>query len=172
MNTEDKLYRDLQIHLDKETIGFSSTESGSLIRLLKQLFLPKQAQIATLLTYKYETLEQIQERGRKMGKSIENIDRVLDQTAKRGVIGFRERSGVKQYRNIPLIVGMAEAGMQNPTPEFGAAFHEYAENSLFFRDFINTEVPQMRTVPIEKSVHVEHHIGSYDKIKQHYRNYT
>ena len=166
MNTEETLYRDLQIHLDEQTLGFPKTESGSDIRLLMQLFHPEQAEIATLLTYKYEALDQIQERGTKIGKSIKEIERVLDQTAKRGVIGFRERDGVRQYRNIPLLVGMAEAGMLNPTPGFFPAFGEYAEDGLFFKDFINTEVPQMRTIPIEKSINVEHHIGSYDDIKR------
>jgi len=165
MNTEDNLYRDLQIHLDEQTLGYPQTESGSDIRLLKELFYPEQAEMAMLLTYKYEDLEKIQERGGKIGKPSEEIERVLDETAKRGVIGFRERGGVKQYRNIPLLVGMAEAVMLNPTPGFFAAFREYAEDGLFFRDFINTEVPQMRTIPIEKSIKVEHHISSYDEIR-------
>ena len=165
MDTEDKVYRNLQIHLDEQTLGFPKTESGSDVRLLKTLFQPEQAEMAMLLTYKYEPLEQIQEHGKKVGKSAEEIERVLDGTAKRGVIGYREKDGVKQYRNIPLIVGMGEAGMHNPTPEFDAAFHEYAEDGLFFRDFINTAVPQMRTIPIDKSIKVEHHVGSYDEIR-------
>jgi len=164
MNTEDKLYRDLQIHLDEQTIGFPATESGSDIRLLKQLFHPKEAETATLLTYKYEALEQIHERGKKMGKSIEEIERGLDKIAKRGVIGYREKNGVKQYRNIPYIVGMLEAGLHKPTPEFIAAHIDYSETGAFFKDFINTEIPQMRTIPIEKSIKVEHRIGSYDEI--------
>jgi hypothetical protein len=56
MSGEDKIYRDLQIHLDKETIGFPKTPSGSDIRLLKQLFTPAQAEVTMLLTYKPEPL--------------------------------------------------------------------------------------------------------------------
>ena len=74
MNTEAKLYRNLQIHLDEQTIGFPSTESGSDIRLLKQLFDPEEAETATLLTYKYEALKQIHKRGEKIGKSIKEVD--------------------------------------------------------------------------------------------------
>ena len=164
MNTDEKLYRDLQIHLDEQTIGFPATESGSDIRLLKQLFHPEEAETATLLTYKYEALEQIHQRGEKIGKSIEEIELVLDKIAKRGVIGYRKKNGVKQYRNIPYIVGMLEAGLHKPTPEFIAAHIDYSEDGAFYKDFINTEVPQMRTIPIERSIKVEHHIGSYDEI--------
>ena len=71
MSTEDKLYRDLQIHLDDQTIGFPSTESGSDIRLLKQIFPSEQAKVAILLTYQYEPLEMIHERASNKGISIE-----------------------------------------------------------------------------------------------------
>jgi len=104
MNAEDELYRDLQIHLDKQTIGFPSTESESDIRLLKQLFPPDEAEMAMLLTYKFEDLEQIHKRGKKIGKSLEEIEQVLDKTAKQGIIGYSEKNGIKQYKNIPYMV--------------------------------------------------------------------
>lgn len=165
MNTEDKLYRDLQKHLDDQTIGFPATESGSDIRLLKQLFPAEQAKMAMLLTYKHETLEQIYERAEKEGISVEELERVLDETAKRGVIGYRKKDGVKQYCNIPYVIGMLEAAVHNPTPEFLSAHTEYSEDSLFWKAFLNTEVPQMRTIPIEKSITPEHHVGTYDEIR-------
>lgn len=165
MSVDDKLYRDLQIHLDEQTIGFPATESGSDIRLLKQLFPPEQAKMTMMLTYRYETLEQIHERSKKIGASIEEVERVLDETASRGVIGYRKKDGVKQYRNIPYIVGMAEAAAHNPTPEFISAATEYHENPAFWMAFLNSKVPQMRAIPIEQSITSEHHIGTYDEIK-------
>ena len=50
MSTDEKTYRDLQEHLDKETLGFPATESGSDIRLLKQLFTPEQVKTVINLT--------------------------------------------------------------------------------------------------------------------------
>jgi electron transport complex protein RnfB len=165
MSGEDKLFRDLQIHLDKQTIGFPATESGSDLRLLKQLFPPNQAKMAMTLTYKYETLEQIYERAKKSDISIEELESGLDETAKRGVIGRRKKDGKKQYRNIPYIVGMGEAGAHNPTPEFIKAAEDYSNDRLFWGAFLSTKVPQMRTIPIEKSIPVQHTIGSYDEIR-------
>jgi NAD-dependent dihydropyrimidine dehydrogenase PreA subunit len=165
MSTEDKIYRDLQIHLDEQTVGFPATESGSDIRLLKSLFQPDQAEMATMLTYRYESLDEISKRSEKIGKSIEEVERVLDESARRGMIGFKEQNGEKKYRNIPLIVGFGEAGAHNPTPEFGAAIAEYFADGTFWRDFINSPVPQMRTIPIEQIITPEHHVGTYDEIK-------
>ena len=46
MSSEDKVYRELQEHLDKQAVGFPATESGVEIRILKELFNPEQASLA------------------------------------------------------------------------------------------------------------------------------
>lgn len=165
MSTEDKVYRDLQVHLDVQTVGFPATESGSDIRLLKSLFSPEQAEVVAMLTYRYESLDQIKERADKSGKSIGEVEAVLDEAARRGMIGIKEKDGQKRYRNIPLIVGFGEAGSHNPTREFGEAMQAYFADSVFWRDFFNSAVPQMRTIPIDQGITSEHQIGTYDEVK-------
>ncbi len=166
----DKLYRALQVHLDKQTLGFPETPSGSDITLLKQLFTPAQAEITLLLTYRYESLRELQQRAEKVGKSAEETERLLDETAKRAVIGFRRKDGVKQYRTVPYVVGMLEGAVITTPPasmpDLIAAHLKYSADGLFWRDFINTKVPQMRTIPVQKSITLEHPIGSYDEIKK------
>jgi hypothetical protein len=146
----------LQRHLDKQTIGFPETESGSDIALLKQLFAPEQAEISMMLTYKSESLEQIQERAKRIGKSAEETECLLDATAAKGVIGFRVKNGVKHYRTIPLLVGMLEGAVITTPPEkkppLVEAVGQFFKDGLFLRDFVNTKIPQMRTIPIQKSI--------------------
>jgi electron transport complex protein RnfB len=170
MDAVEKLYRDLQRHLDKQTIGFPETQSGSDIALLKQLFPPEQAEITMMLTYKLESLEQIQERAKKIGKSAEETERLLDATAARGVIGRRKRDGVNHYRTLPLLVGMLEGAVittpAEKKPPLVAAAGQFFQDGLFMRDYINTKIPQMRTIPIQKSITPKHHIGSYDEIRK------
>jgi len=165
MSESDDLYRDLQIHLDKQTVGFPATNSGSDIRLLKQLFPPEQAKMAMKLTYKYTSLEEIHERAKKDGYSIEEVEQILDATARRGVIGYRQMGDVKQYRNIPYVVGMAEAAAFDPSPEMLEAMEAYGTDGLFWLSFIQSKIPQMRTIPIEQSITPEHHISTYDEIE-------
>jgi electron transport complex protein RnfB len=170
MNAEERLYRGLQIHLDKETIGFPETPSGSDISVLKQLFTPEQAEITMLLTYKLQSLEQIQEQAGKIGKSPEETERLLDATAARGVIGSRKKNGVKHYRTIPFLVGMLEGAVFTTPPEkkpmLVAAAGQFFREGLFLRDFVNTKIPQMRTIPIQKSITPKHQIGNYDEIRK------
>jgi len=165
MSQSDDIYRELQVHLDKQTVGFPATKSGSDIRLLKQLFPPKQAKVATMLTYKFESLPEIHERAKKFGLSMEELERILDETAIRGVIGYKNKDGVKQYRNIPYVVGMAEAAAFVPSHELLEAMEEYSNDRLFWFSFISSKVPQMRVIPIEESIFPQHHIGTYDEIE-------
>jgi len=48
-----EVYRELQQHLDQFPAGFPATESGVEIRILKHLFSPEEAKIATRLSDKY-----------------------------------------------------------------------------------------------------------------------
>ncbi|MFX1426084.1 MAG: 4Fe-4S binding protein [Promethearchaeota archaeon] len=165
MNEIDEIFRNLQIHLDEQTVGFPAAKSGSDIRLLKHLFPLEQAKLAVMLTYKYESLAEIHERAKKFDYSMEEMERILDETAKRGVIGYRKKEGVKQYRNIPYVVGMAEAAAFDPTPELIEAMEAYSNDLVFWMAFIRSKIPQMRTIPIEQSITPEHHIGTYDEIE-------
>ena len=48
-NKEDNIYRDLQKHMDKLSVGFPVTESGIEIRVLKHLFTPNEAEKSGLI---------------------------------------------------------------------------------------------------------------------------
>ena len=63
------VYRELQQHLDKFAIGFPATESGVEIRILKHLFSPDEAKLATKLDDKYEPLEAVYERAKDLVSS-------------------------------------------------------------------------------------------------------
>jgi electron transport complex protein RnfB len=165
MSNGDTVYRNLQIRINEETVGFPATASGSDIRLLKSCFSPDQAEMATQLSHRYETLEEVLKRSEGTVASTEKAERILIESARGGMIGLREQDGKKQYRLIPLIVGFGEAGSHNPTPEFSEAMGAYFSESTFWQDFVNSPVPQMRTIPVEQSITPEHHVGSYDEVK-------
>jgi hypothetical protein len=57
MAAETDAYRKLQEHLNKMPVGFPATASGVEINLLKMIFTPEEARIATYLGYKHRKLE-------------------------------------------------------------------------------------------------------------------
>ena len=77
-STEPKsgVYRQLQLTLDEMPIGFPPTKSGVEIRLLKRLFTPEEAKIASKLKYHskdWESLESIYKRLKSEGYSKEEL---------------------------------------------------------------------------------------------------
>jgi len=50
----EEIYRDLQRHLDSQAVGFPATKTGADIKVLKHIFSPRQAKVATCLDFKPE----------------------------------------------------------------------------------------------------------------------
>ena len=165
MSSVDDVYRSLQEYLDEKTLGFPATESGSDIRLLKQLFTPEQARATMCLTHRLEPVDVIHARANHEEFTVEELERALYETAGRGLIVFQDVGGTRHFKNMPYLVGFYELQLDNLTPEFRAAAGAYAADEAFGPAFFGTEVPQMRTIPIQQSIIPEHHVSNYDDIK-------
>jgi Pyruvate/2-oxoacid:ferredoxin oxidoreductase delta subunit len=50
------------------------------------------------------------------------------------------------------------------TSEFVNDFNEYTSSLKFGIEFLSTELPQMRTIPISKSIHPQHHASTFDEV--------
>jgi Na+-translocating ferredoxin:NAD+ oxidoreductase subunit B len=168
MQDEKKLYRQLQLVLDRETLGFPETPSGSDIRLLMALFSPEQAKAVIHLTYKFSNIDEIFGRAENSDFSIGELENVLDGCAKKGLIAQNKQDGLKYYRTIHYLLGMAEGGLHDgkPKPEFLSAMNEYAKDGLFWKAFLKTKVSQMRTIPIEESLSDQKNVATFDNIKE------
>ena len=170
MSSEEKVYRNLQEHLDQQPIGYAAVESGADIRVLKHVFTPKEAEIALSLDYKFETMEQIIKRAKEKGIIGDDLEQIVDGMAKKGSIGYREKGDISYYRNIPLVLGFLENQINKLTPEFVRDYLELAEDMTFGLSFISTKISQMRTIPVEKSITPEHYVGTYDWAREIIQN--
>jgi Na+-translocating ferredoxin:NAD+ oxidoreductase subunit B len=70
---------------------------------------------------------------------------------------------------MPLLVGIVEWHDTTATPQFGADLGEYMRSG-FIKAYAATKTSQMRTVPVEKSIKVEHHVTTYDNIREIIKN--
>jgi NAD-dependent dihydropyrimidine dehydrogenase PreA subunit len=166
MESAEQVYRDLQRHLDKQPIGFPATKSGAEIRILKRIFTPEQARLATYLSYKLSTAEQVHERAASSGLSLADVEKMLGEMTAGGAIGRVDKDGRRYYYTIPFVFGMYEYQGSRLSPEFLAEAGAYFNDRSFGLSFLSTEVPQMRTIPVEKSLTVEHAVTSYDALAQ------
>ena len=164
MDKEEQVYRDLQQHLDKQAVGYPATKSGAEIRILKRFFNPEEAQLAMQLSYRPTSLEAIFESAQGSGISFSTMESMLDGMVKNGVIGHFEKEGKRYFYTIPFVVGMFEGQLKRLTPEFLSDVEQYTTDKAFGLAFLSTELSQMRTIPVEKSIAVEHHVTTYDHL--------
>ena len=170
--SEADVYRQLQQTLDEMPIGFPPTESGVEIRLLKYLFTPEEAKIAARLKFAWkptESLENIYERLKPMGYSIEELEKYLDSMLKKGAIFGRKEENKKFYGLSILAVGIYEFQVNKLTKEFLEDHHQYIQEA-WGMEFMKTPIAQMRTIPIGINIDHEIEIANYDNIKQLFEN--
>jgi NAD-dependent dihydropyrimidine dehydrogenase PreA subunit len=164
MEQNDQVYIKLQKHLDKQPIGFPATRSGVEIKILKHIFTPEEAEIACCLSYKFEPLKTIFSRASHRVYTPEELQTCLDRIQKKGGIESKIKNGKNHYRNAPLIVGMYEYQLNRLTPEFIKDFNKYTSGKNFGIEFLSTKLPQMRTIPVAKSIHPHHKASTFDEI--------
>ncbi len=160
----DGAYVELRQHLNRQAIGFPATKSGAEIKLLKHIFTPLEARISCFLRQKPEPLEVIHKRSAHLVDSPLILKKILDNIQKKGGIEFHQRNGNRFYCNAPLVVGMYEFQLERLTPRFLDDFKAYTSDPRFGIEFLSTELPQMRTIPVQQSVRLQHHVSSYDDV--------
>jgi len=164
LEKNEQVYINLQRHLDRQAIGFPATKSGSEIRILKHIFTPQEAEIATCLTYKFEPLEMVFKKAGHIVESPEKLAELLDRIEKNGGIESKTKGGQRLYCNAPLVVGMYEFQLGKLTPNFIKDFSEYTSDKKYGIEFLSTKLPQMRTIPIAKSIQPQHNVSTFDEV--------
>ncbi len=164
MTENDSIYRRLQQHLDKQTIGFPATLSGADIRLLGRLFTPEEARLALLLSFKPASIEQIMER--TAGVFSEGLlEQLLEAMLQKGSVARKQKAGSALWYLMPLVVGMYECQDGEPSPEFLADARAYMKTLSFGRSFLAVQPSQMRTIPINRGLSMEHRVATYDSVR-------
>jgi Na+-translocating ferredoxin:NAD+ oxidoreductase subunit B len=161
----EEVYNRLQRHLDSQAVGFPATKTGAEIRILKHIFTAREAQIATCLTYRLEPLETVFERAADLVESRQELAELLEGIVNKGGIETKIKDGKRVYCNTPLVVGMYEYQLGRLTPEFIKDFDEYTKDRKFGVEFLSTKLPQMRTIPIARSIELRHDVSTFDEVR-------
>ncbi|MCP4695119.1 MAG: 4Fe-4S dicluster domain-containing protein [Desulfobacterales bacterium] len=158
----DDIYKKLARHLDDLPGGFPSTDTGVELRILRRLFDPGEARMAVLLTLIPEEARVI---ARRAGMSREETEEKLKTMAEIGLIfsiDFGGRPG--RYMAAQYVIGIWEYHVNDLDPELIRDMNEYIP-TLF-----DTEVwrksPQLRTIPVKRSLTPELSVLSYEKAEE------
>jgi len=157
-------YIKLQRHLNNQAVGFPATRSGSELRILKHIFTPQEAEIATCLSYRFEPLETVFERAKHLVESPGKLEELLNRIEKKGGVESKIKDDKRFFSIPPLVVGMYEFQIGKLSPEFIKDFDEYTSDRKFGLEFLSTKLPQMRTIPIGKSIQPQHSVSTFDEV--------
>lgn len=160
-----RIYRRLQQHLDRQAVGFPPVRSGADLRLLQRLFSPEEAKLALALSFRpLETAEIIKSINGDIAP--EEVPNMLNSMFMKGAIGRREKANEYYWFLAPLVVGMYEFQDGKPSRGFLKDATAYMSTLAFGRSFVSVRPSQMRTIPVHKSIRVEHRAAPFDQLRE------
>lgn len=160
-----KVYKKLQKHLDQQPVGFPATVSGVERRILRDVFTVKEAELALVLDYKFQTFESVCAKANGKASSEATVRDMLDSMERHGAIFVKMVDGQKHYALHPFAVGIFEMKVPTMNANFYMDARKYMYQS-FGMAFLSTALPQMRVIPVEKSVTPDLNIATYDEIRE------
>ncbi len=164
LSDQYKTYRQLQRHLDKQAVGFPATRSGADIRLLERLFTPDEAKLALHLSDKAASTQTIIEKTQALFPAAD-IEQMLERMFMKGAIARKEQNVAPHWYLVPLVIGMYESQDGAPSLKFLRDAAAYMNTLAYGKSLLAVKPPQMRTIPINKSISIDHHVAAYDQIR-------
>ena len=152
------VYEKLAKHLDDLPTGFPATDSGVELRILKRLFLPREAAVATSLSMKPQPVSTI---AKRLNEAEQDMAQLLESMSKKGLIIRSSRGAQNLYMAAQFLVGIWEYHVNDLDVELIKDFNEYAPHLVNTQ--LNLKTKQIRVIPISKSISAEMRIMPYEE---------
>jgi ferredoxin len=153
------VYQQLARHLDRLPAGFPPTDSGVELRILKRLFTPEEARVATGLTMMPESAEAIADR---LEMGVSEIADLLEQMSGKGLIFRMHRKGQTTFMAAQFVVGIWEYHVNQLDKDLIKDFNEYVPH-LVKHQFTGQQTQQLRVIPVSKSIRAEMEVMPYEQ---------
>jgi ferredoxin len=145
------VYEKLAQHLDSLPTGYPRTESGVELRILKRLFSPEEADIATTLTMMPEPVAGIAAR---VGIDEAQLADALEEMAQKGLIFRISKKDNTLYSAAQFVIGIWEYHVNSLDEDLIRDVNEYMPD-LMKNSWLKTKTKQLRVVPVAQSVSAE-----------------
>ena len=155
------VYKRLAKKLDEMPNGYPATESGVELKILQKIFRPEEAEMTLKMRPMPETVGAIAER---LGKSVEEMQSILDNLAEKGQIGSFKMGGQQVYMFFPFVVGIYEFQLNRMDKELSDLFEEYAPELL--KTAGGFEPAAARVVPVNTQIDAELQVFPYEDVRR------
>ena len=155
-------YHRLASALDKLPNGFPRTKSDVEIEILRRIFNPEEAELASHLTRDMESISEIAHRA---NLEEEEAERRLSSLAQRGLLRSAVKDGKPRYRLTPWIVGILETQLESMDHSFAHLVEDYIHEDGFVEGIMKPLPLIHRVIPAQSAVKSEW-ILPYDDVKK------
>ncbi len=169
MAADDRVYRDLQRHLDRLPAGFPEAASGRDIRLLKRLFTPDEARLALRLSMKPEPFRRIYRRARDLGLSEAAFRGLLEEMLRKGtVLSVEEGYDQPHYCNAEFSAGGIYNFQVNRLSQDLIQDYQAYQRESRARPRPGARLRPLRTIPVAESIPVpeKYRLADYDSVRR------
>ncbi|MBD3194989.1 MAG: 4Fe-4S dicluster domain-containing protein [Candidatus Lokiarchaeota archaeon] len=165
-----EIYDELRSHLDKLPSGYPKTDSKVEIEILKELFTPEEAYIASRLSFFPQKIKQLIRKLDNNTLEMDDLERTLNRMLEKGLIMISDNNGERMYSNLMFLVGIYEYQLGRLNPTLVSNILQYFEEAFFEREFNSTSIPQLRTIPVDKAIPPHLSIATYDQLNSFIEN--
>jgi NAD-dependent dihydropyrimidine dehydrogenase PreA subunit len=159
---EMDIYKKLADHLDNLPGGFSPSDTGVELRLLKRLFTTEEAELSVHLKLEREQANTIANRA---GISIDQAEQRLEAMAAKGLIfSIKAEDTPALYQAVPWVVGIYEFQVNRLDKEFFEDLIEYRRT--MHKDPRPQPLTQMRTIPVGQSIEGNLEVLPYERAEE------
>jgi electron transport complex protein RnfB len=145
--------------------GFTRTATKIEIKILKKIFSPEEARLASQLGGSYEPISDI---AKRIGQSAKQIQKPLFNLVRRGMVWFNKVNGKPRFRLAPFVVGIYEAQLDLMDHELAHLVEEYMAHGG--AEGIMSPQPALhRVLPAQQSVKTEL-VLPYDDVRKILQN--
>jgi ferredoxin len=158
----DDAYVRLAEVLDKIPNSFLQIEDGTHLRILEWIFTPEEAELASNMRLRGETIEEMAAR---LERDADNLEPLLETMAEKGQIRAWNSSTGRRYCLIPYVVGIYEEQLDRMDSEFA----QLADDLLLKSkggELFGTEPAIFQVLPVNQAIDTELEVFPYEIAEQ------
>lgn len=164
--SEQGPYEQLAKVLDRIPNGFVAVEDNTHLEVLQWIFEPEEAELASKLKLRGETLKRISKRLKIPQKEL---SRKLETMERKGQIYVMNSKKGKKYGLLPFAIGIYEEQLHRMDKEFAQLMEEYMQKTQG-EVLFSTPPPIHRVIPVNEVIKTELEIHPYNKAEEMIRN--
>jgi Pyruvate/2-oxoacid:ferredoxin oxidoreductase delta subunit len=155
-------YERLAAVLDSIPNSLTPVEDGTHLRILEWIFTPEEADLASRMKLRGETIEELVIR---LEISVDGLEELLEIMAKKGQIRAWNSSTGRRYALIPFVVGIYDEQLNRMDKRFAQLIEDYLDKSRF-PGLWGTEPALFKVIPINRALSAELEIHPYEEAEQ------